>query len=121
MCTLKVPGVGAVRVSDWVAGEGMPHRAGARALPAGAARASVPDEGDTVGVPASGATCQRTDTGGELAEATPSCTVVGCPTTTVAAPLGDEKPMAGSTSEPNEGGTSAGDDPQAGSGELVSV
>jgi len=122
MRTLELPAAGAVTVSDWVAGCSSPQAAALEPLPpAGGTRASVPEDGDTVGPPATDAACQWTDTAWLPAGAIPIWTAVGCPATTVVAPLGDEKPTAGSAAVPGDGGLSAGDEPQAGSGELDRV
>ena len=122
MRTVEVPAAGAVTVIAWVAGCGSPQEAAFEpCAPAGATRARVPDDGDTVGPPATGATCQWTETAPVAAGAIPISTDVGCPATTVAAPLGEEKPTAGSAAVPGDGGLSAGEEPHAGSGELERV
>jgi len=110
-----------VTASIWEAGCGTPQAAVEPGAPSGGTRASVPDDGDTVGPPATDVACQWTDTAPLPAGAMPIWTVVACPTTTVVAPLGDENPTAGSAPVPKEGGLSPGDDPQAGSGELERV
>jgi hypothetical protein len=61
-------------------------------------------------------TCQRTVVGSVPAAAAPIWMPVGCPAATDVAPLGEENPTAGSFPLPDEGGRSAADDAQVGSG-----
>jgi hypothetical protein len=110
-----------VTVSAWVAEDGRPQLVAEPALTLAAAKASVPEDGDTCRPLGTEATCQCTMVASPPADAAPSWTDAGCPAMSEVAPLGDENPTAGSSPDPNEGGLSAGDEAHAGSGEFDRV
>jgi len=91
------------------------------ALTLAPAKASVPEDGDTCRPLGTEATCQCTVVAPPPADAAPRSTDAGCPATSDVAPLGDENPTAGSSPDANEGGLSAGEEAQPGSGELDRV
>ena len=101
-----------VTVSVWVTGRGDPQSG---------ASASVPDDGDATSPFGGGATRQRTVVGPTPAGAAPISTAVVCPVVTDVAPLGNENPTAGSCRAMYDGGLSAADEAQAGSGLDASV
>ena len=80
----------------------------------------VPEEGVTA-TPGLGAICQRTVAPSVPAGARPRVIGVGRPTVNVVAPLGSEKPTAGSWPVPYDGGAEPAAEPQEGSAVLESV
>ena len=100
--------LGALMLSDCMAG--------AVGVQPDGVRVRVPEDGVTVSPPVSGTARQWTVVACTPAEATPIWRVAGCPAVTVVAPLGCEKPTAGSWPVPKDGGLAFADEPQAASG-----
>ena len=107
-----MPAAVAVSDSAAVASRGVPQVPPA-AVPL---TCSTPDEGVTLTPPGSAARLQSTLIAPSVAGAAPRWIVAGCPSVSVIAPLGTEKPTAGAEPDPYDGGLEAGEDAQAGSG-----